>query len=263
MGAESVLTEVDAAGVARVTLNKPRVHNAFDADLIQRLTGALTRLADDDAVRAVVLQGAGHNFSAGADLNWMRSAAGQSFDENVADAEALAGLLRLIHEHPRPVLARVQGAALGGGSGLVAACDMAVAAADATFSFSEVRLGLMPSVIGPYALAAIGQRHARRYFLTAERFGADEARRIGLVAEVVPADDLDGAVDRIDAEVLKGGPGAIAAAKAMIRTLAGRRIDDETVRITAEGIARLRASDEGREGIAAFLEKRPPDWVED
>ena len=249
-----------AGGVAWLTLDRPEIHNAFDDRLIVQLTAELARLGADDAVRVVVLTGAGGSFSAGADLNWMRRTATYGEAENLADARALAKLMQTLDQLAKPTVARVNGAALGGGTGLVACCDIVVASERAVFGTTEVRLGLIPSVIGPYVLAAVGPRQARRLMLTGERISAAEAARLGLVHEVVADDRLDAAVDRIAGELLKGGPDAIAAAKALIRDLAGRPISAELIDQTAQRIAALRATPEAREGVGAFLEKRTPGW---
>jgi len=217
-------------------------------------------MAGDPDVRAVVLAGAGRSFSAGADLNWMRRTADYSEVENLADARALAGLMRTLDRLPKPTVALVQGAAYGGGVGLVACCDIAVASTAAVFSLSEVRLGLLPSVISPYVVDAIGPRAARRYFLTAERFDAAEARRLGLVHEVVAPEDLEAAGARVLAALAECGPAAQAASKALVARVARGPIDDAMVEDTARRIAALRATPEGREGVMAFLEKRKPSW---
>lgn len=247
--------------VARVTLNRPQLHNAFDEALIDGLTAAFLGFYDDDS-RVVVLAGAGKSFSAGADLNWMQRAAGYDEERNRADARALELMLRTIDDCPKPVLALVQGAAIGGGVGLVAACDIAVAGEAAQFATSEVRLGIVPAVIAPFVVRAIGPREARRWFLTAERFGAAEARRIGLVHEVVPTGELEARVAAMVGELLKGGPEALASAKQLVRLVemmpqGGSIRAEATVGIIAE----RRASAEGREGIGAFLEKRKPAWI--
>src|SRR5688572_20690137 len=208
MTAGALLCERRADGSAWITLNRPDVHNAFDDRLIAELTAALAALAADQRVRVVVLTGSGRSFSAGADLNWMRRTASYGEADNLADARALAQLMQTLNELSKPTVARVNGAALGGGTGLVACCDIVEASAQATFGTTEVRLGLIPSVIGPYVLAAIGPRHARRLMLTGERISAAEAARLGLVHEVVPAEQLDGAVERIVGELLKNGPAA-------------------------------------------------------
>jgi methylglutaconyl-CoA hydratase len=257
---DHVLTETREDGVATVTLNRAEVHNAFNDTVIADLTGTLCRLGDDNKVRAVVLRAEGKSFSAGADLGWMQRMAGYGHAENLADAGALAELMRVLNFLPKPTVARVQGAAFGGGVGLVACCDIAIASDAASFSLSEVRLGLIPAVISPYVVAAIGERAARRYFLTAERFGADEALRIGLVHQVVPADQLDSAVDTILTRLSEGGPAAQRAAKDLIFAVAHRPVDAGLIHDTAERIATVRASSEGREGLAGFLEKRKPAW---
>lgn len=248
------------AGVARVTLDNPAKHNAFDEALIATLARAWSYLAARTDVRAVVLQGAGLSFSAGADLDWMKRAAGQGRDANRADAEALARMLEALATLPKPTVARVHGAVFGGGVGLVAACDIAVAAEDAVFSLSEVRLGLVPAVISPYVLAAVGARAARKLMLTAERFGAAEAHRLGLVHQVVPAEGLDAAVAKVLADLAQGGPRAQAEVKRLTRAIAGRPVDASVIAATSVSIAEARASSEGKEGVAAFLEKRKPGW---
>jgi methylglutaconyl-CoA hydratase len=263
MSDQNLLIEIDDAGTGWVTLNRPDVHNAFDDVLIADLTAAFERLGGDGAVRAVGLRAAGKSFSAGGDLNWMRRMAGYSTEENRRDAEGLAAMLHALSHCPKPTLALVQGAALGGGVGLVAACDIALTAANATFCLSEVKLGLIPATIGPYVVAAMGERQARRYALTAERFGAEEAMRIGLVHEVVPAEGLASAAQTMLAALAANGPAAMAATKDLIRSLAGRPIDADVRADTARRIADIRASDEGREGITAFLEKRKPGWIKD
>jgi methylglutaconyl-CoA hydratase len=250
-----------AGGVVWLTLDRPEVHNAFDDRLIAELTKELERLGAGAGVRVVVLTGAGRSFSAGADLTWMRRTASYGEAENLADARALAKLMQTLNELPKPTVARVNGAALGGGTGLVACCDIVVASSQATFGTTEVRLGLIPSVIGPYVLAAIGPRQARRLMLTGERISAAEALRLGLVHEVVAAEQLDGAVERIAGELLKNGPAALAAAKRLIRDLGGRPIEAPLIDDTARRIASLRATSEAREGVGAFLEKRPPAWL--
>jgi methylglutaconyl-CoA hydratase len=248
-------------GVATIRMNRPDVHNAFDDALIGALTVELRRLDELPQARAVVLAANGKSFSAGADLNWMRRMAKYSREENIRDAMALAGLMRTLDGMKKPTIARVQGAAFGGGVGLVACCDIAIASTDAAFSLSEVRLGLIPSVISPYVIAAIGERQARRYFLTAERFDAMEARRIGLVHEIVDGGALDEAVAKMAAQLLKGGPQAQAAAKELIADVGRRPMDDALSAETARRIAAIRVENEGREGLAAFFEKRKPDWT--
>ncbi len=248
-------------GVAVVALNRPDVHNAFNETLISELTEVLNVLDDDDAVRAVVLAGNGKSFCAGADLNWMKKMAGYSAEENLADAQALALMLRTLNGLSKPTVARVQGAAYGGGVGLTACCDIAIAAIEATFALSEAKLGLIPATISPYVIEAIGARAARRYFLTGERFDAAEAWRIGLVHDIVPIADLDDRVNEVLGTLLLAGPRAQLECKALIRGVAHRPIDAAVIGGTAEHIAAVRASPEGKEGVAAFLEKRTPAWV--
>jgi methylglutaconyl-CoA hydratase len=247
--------------VALVALARPEVHNAFDDTLIAELTRALEALDSDAAVRAVVLLGHGRSFCAGADLNWMKRMAGFGRAENLADATALAAMLKTLHRLSKPTIARVHGSVFGGGVGLVACCDIAFAAHDATFSLSETKLGLIPATIGPYVVEAMGARHARRYFLSAERFTAAEAFRLGLVHDICPIDELDGRINELLGALLVAGPRAQAEAKALIRAVAARPIDDAVIADTAARIARVRGSPEGKEGVAAFLEKRPPAWV--
>jgi methylglutaconyl-CoA hydratase len=261
MTATYLSISTDDRGVAAVTLNRPQVHNAFDDALIADLTDAIRRLGGDPSVRVIVLRAEGKSFSAGADLNWMRRMAGYGEAENLADAERLAALMATIRGNRRPTLAVVQGAAFGGGVGLVAACDIAVAADTAVFGLSEVKLGLIPSVIAPYVVDAIGLRACRRYMLTGERFDAREAYRLGLVHEVVPPDALAGAAEAMVAALLAAGPDAVAECKALIARVGRGPIDAAMVADTARRIARVRASDEGRDGVAAFLEKRKPRWL--
>jgi len=249
-----------SGGTATLRLSRPDRHNAFDDALIAEVTAALGELGSDPAVRVVLLAGAGKSFSAGADLAWMKRMAGYSLAENEADALRLAEMLHRLDTLPKPTIALVQGAAMGGGVGLVAACDMALAAADATFALSEVRLGLIPATISPYVIAAIGQRAARRYFLTAERFDAHEALNLGLVSAVVPTTELEAEGARIAGLLGRNGPRAMAAAKELIAAVAGRPIDAALRADTARRIAHQRAGAEGREGVAAFLEKRKPGW---
>lgn len=254
------LESVDERGVARLTLTRQEVHNAFNDRLIAELTTALKGLESDPRVRLVVLAAEGKSFSAGADLNWMRAMAAYSEAENLRDSEALATLMRTLDRLAKPTLALVQGPAFGGGVGLVACCDIALAVDSASFALTEVRLGLIPSVISPYVIAAIGQRAARRYFLTAERFSAEEALRLGLVHKVVAADRLEQSAERLIDTLLAGGPLAQQAAKRLIFDIGARPLDDELVQETARRIASIRVSAEGQEGLSAFLEKRKPAW---
>jgi methylglutaconyl-CoA hydratase len=255
-----VAVNMGADGVATVTLDRPEVHNAFDDEVIVELTEAFRRFGADPSARVVVLRATGKSFSAGADLEWMQRVAHYSHEQNVADAMALAEMLRALDACPKPTLALVQGPAYGGGVGLVAACDIAIASDAASFALTEVRLGLIPAVISPYVIAAIGERACRRYFLTAERFFAADAYRLGLVHQVVPSERLDTAAAALAARLLECGPAAQAAAKELIRDVARRPVEDLSVRDSAERITRQRASAEGREGVAAFLERRKPVW---
>lgn len=246
--------------IATVTLNRPEVRNAFNETVIAELTEAFGSLGATDTVRAIVLAGNGPAFCAGADLNWMKKMAGYSDEENRADALRLAEMLRAIYACPKPVLARVHGDAYAGGVGLVAACDVVVAAEAANFCLSEAKLGLIPATISPYVVRALGEQASRRYVITAERFNAAEAHRLGLVHELVAADALDTKVESIVAALVTNSPNAVRESKRLVQEVVGRPIEDELLTDTAERIARIRASDEGREGVRAFLEKRSPGW---
>jgi len=248
-------------GIGIVTLNRPDVHNAFNEVLIAELTQAARQLGDDERVRVMILTGSGTSFCAGADLNWMKKMAGYSRAQNVADAAGLAEMLRTLNEVPKPTLARVHGPALGGGVGLVACCDIAIAAAEATFGFTESKLGLVPATIAPYVIEAIGARQARRYFLTAERFEAAEAYRIGLVHDIVPMGQLDDRINETLGPLLLAGPNAQRECKALIRAVAHRPVDDEVIADTVRRIAAVRASPEGKQGVAAYLGKRSAAWI--
>jgi methylglutaconyl-CoA hydratase len=247
-------------GVARVTLNRPELRNAFDDALISRLKATFDELGGDPSVRVMILAGNGPAFCAGADLNWMKRMAGYGFDENLSDAKALAGMLATLDRLPKPTIARVHGPVFAGGTGLVAACDIAVGTPEAKFCLSEAKLGLSPATISPYVMRAMGERDARRYFLTAEVFDATEAYRLGMLSLLVEAGKLDATIDEILAHLLAGGPEAHARIKALIREVAGRRPDDALAAETAQRIAEIRGSAEGKEGIAAFLEKRRASW---
>jgi methylglutaconyl-CoA hydratase len=249
------------SGVATITLDRPEVRNAFNDELIARLTLAFHELGESADVRCIVLAANGPAFCAGADLNWMKRMAGYTREENIEDAAKLARLLEIIYRCPKPTIARVHGDTYAGGTGLVAACDMAVAADVANFCLSEVKLGLIPATISPYVIRAMGARAAHRYFLTAERFGAAEAQRIGFVHEVVKAEDLDARTIEIVQALLQAGPEAVKACKKLLHDVAGHDISAGLVRRTVEGIADIRASDEGREGIQSFLGKRKPNWI--
>lgn len=256
----STLTVTTAGHIATVTLNRPDVRNAFNETLIAELTGAFRALGDSPQVRVIVLTGAGTAFCAGADLNWMRRMAGYAPDQNRADALTLAQMMHTIWSCPRPVIARVQGDAYAGGVGLVAAADIVIAADTANFSVSETRLGLIPATISPYVIRAMGEQAARRYLLSAERFSAAQAAHCGLVHEVVPAAALDAKVAELAATLAANGPEAVRACKRLVQDVAGVPIDTDLITDTANRIADIRGSAEGREGISAFLEKRPPAW---
>jgi methylglutaconyl-CoA hydratase len=247
-------------GVARVTLNRPELRNAFDDALIGKLKAAFDEISTDKTIRVMILAGNGPAFCAGADLNWMKRMAGYGYGENLADAKALAEMLAALDRMPKPTIARVHGPVFAGGTGLVAACDIALGTPEAKFCLSEAKLGLSPATISPYVIRAMGERNARRYFLTAEVFDAEEAQRIGMLSFVVPPEKLDPAVEELVKHLLAGGPEAHAKIKALIRAVAGRRLDDDLVGETAKYIAEIRGSPEGREGIAAFLEKRKASW---
>lgn len=247
-------------GVARVTLDRPGVRNAFDDALIAALKTCFSELESDSGVRVVVLGGNGSAFCAGADLNWMRRMAQYGHEENLDDARALAEMLAALDRLPQPTIARVHGPAFAGGTGLVAACDIAIGTPQAKFCFSEAKLGLSPATISPYVMRAIGERAARRYFLSAEVFEAQEALRIGLLSLVVPAGELDASIEGLLGHLLAGGPQAHAKIKDLVRAVSGRMIDQGLIGDTARRIADIRVSPEGREGIASFLEKRKPGW---
>ena len=256
----TLVVETRRAGVAQVTMNRPAVFNAFDEAMIGELDRAFAALDTDDAVRVIVLAGSGKHFSAGADLQWMQRASQASREWNLEDARRFASMLARIAACPKPTVARLQGAALGGGVGLACACDIAVASDDATFSVSEAKFGILPAVIGPHVVNAVGRRQARRLALTATRIGADEAREIGLVQQVVPREQLDAAIETVLAELLAAGPNAQREIKALFAQLAPGPITPEVRELTAGTIARVRGTDEAREGFAAFLDKRPPRW---
>ena len=256
----SVLVE-RSGGVARITLNRPEVRNAFDDSLIASLTTIFREIDEDKTVRVVVLAGNGPAFCAGADLNWMKRMAGYGREENLSDAAALAAMLSALDRLRKPTLARVHGPAFAGGTGLVAACDIAVGTPQAKFCFSEAKLGLSPATISPYVMRAIGERAAHRYFLSAEVFGAEEAHRLGLLSALVPEPQLDATLEELVKHLLAGGPQAHASIKDLIRAVAGRPIDAALKDDTARRIAEIRVSEEGKEGIAAFLEKRKPGWT--
>ena len=247
--------------VAAVTLNRPDLRNAFNEGAIAELARVFDELGRNDAVRAIVLAANGPSFCAGADLNWMKKMAGYSHDENEADAMRLADMLRTIYLCPKPTVARVQGDCYAGGMGLVAACDIVVASETAGFCLSEVKLGLIPATISPYVIKAMGEQAARRYFITAERFDAAEAQRIGVAHAVVAPEALEATVAGIVKALVNNSPHAVRQAKTLVREIVGQPVDDALLRDTAGRIAAIRASTEGREGVASFLEKRKPTWI--
>lgn len=256
----AVLQTINDQGIATITLNRPQVHNAFDDVLIQELLQNLKQLDSNSQIKIVILKAAGKSFSAGADLNWMRRMAAYSYEENVKDALALADLMQTLKFLNKPTLACVQGAAFGGGVGLISCCDIAIASTEASFCLSEVKIGLIPAVISPYVVSAIGERAARQYFLTAEQFNADEAHRLGLVGQVVPPEQLEVAVAKTITQILRNGPQAIIAAKKLINRVSMNPYDPAHMQKNAEAIATLRVSTEGQEGLSAFLDKRKPNW---
>jgi len=259
--ASSALTISNQGAVRTITLNRPDVRNAFNDTVIAELKAAFDAAAQAPDVRCVVLAAVGPAFCAGADLNWMRRMADYTRDENLADAGQLAAMLRAIYECPKPTIARVQGDVFAGGVGLVAACDMAVSVDTATYCLSEVKLGLIPATISPYVIRAMGARASHRYFLTAERFNAAEAHRVGLVHEVVAADALDAKVAELTQALVSASPNAVGVCKRLVQDVAEREIDDALVAHTVAGIADIRASAEGKEGVQSFLQKRKPSWL--
>jgi methylglutaconyl-CoA hydratase len=250
-----------AAGVAQITMSRPQVFNAFDEAMIAELDAAFAQLAQDDAVRVIVLAGEGKHFSAGADLQWMQRASAASQEWNLQDSRKFAGMLSRIESCPKPTVARVQGAALGGGVGLACACDIAVAADNASFSVSEAKFGILPAVIGPYVINAVGKRQAKRLALTTSRLGAAEALAIGLVQQVTALDALDAAVDAVVKDLLIGGPNAQREIKLLYAQLPVGQIGAAEIELTAQTIARVRATPEAKEGFAAFLGKRAANWI--
>jgi len=260
---DAVLYQLDDKGVATVTLNRPEKHNAFDDQLIHQLTELFKAIDQDPKVRVVILAANGKSFCAGADANWMKRMASYSFEENVADAKALANMLHTLNHLTKPTIARVQGAAYGGAVGLIACCDMAVGSKLSKFCLSEVKLGLIPATISPYVIDAIGKRLARRYFLTAEVFSARRARRIGLLSEAVTEEELDGTIEGLIDAVLKNSPDAVAAAKQLIFDVSSESDEEELMEKTSLRIATIRGSEQGQEGLTAFLEKRRPNWYQE
>ncbi|CDS51694.1 Methylglutaconyl-CoA hydratase [Polaromonas sp. CG9_12] len=257
----SALQTTQTGAVLTITLSRPDIRNAFNDEVIAEITAAFQDAASRAEVRAVVLAAIGPAFCAGADLNWMRRMADYSRDENLLDAAALAEMLRVMYECPKPTIARIQGDVYAGGMGLVAACDMAVSVDTANFCLSEVKLGLIPATISPYVIRAMGARAAHRYFLTAERFDANEAHRIGFVHEVVSADQLDAKVVQLTNALSSASPNAVRSCKTLVQEVAGRDIEAPLIGRTVEGIADIRTSSEGREGVQSFLQKRKPSWL--
>lgn len=252
----------DKRGVRTISLGRPDIHNAFDDSVIAELSDAFADANLDNNVRIVVLAAEGKSFSAGANLGWMKRMASYSYEENLNDSNALAEMLRRLNFMEKPTIARVQGAAFGGAVGLVACCDMAVASERASFCLSEVKIGLIPATISPYVIAAMGQRAARRYFLTAERFKAPEAKALGLVSDVVAEEALDESLETLIAALLANSPQAVAQAKKLVADVAEREINAALIADTSERIAAIRVSKEGQEGLTAFLEKRQANWVQ-
>ncbi len=261
MPANYLLIEDNAVGIRTITLNRPELHNAFDDQFIAQLQQTVDDTARADAIRVVILAANGKSFSAGADMNWMRRMVSYTQEENTADAQRLATLMTTLNGLSKPTIALVNGAAYGGGVGLVACCDIVLATEQASFCFSEVKIGLIPAVISPYVIAAMGAKSARRYFLTGERFSAADAKAYHLVDEIVASADLSTRAYAIAKQLLANGPDALAAAKALIARVADAPHNNELANYTAACIARLRASAEGQEGLSAFLEKRQPKWI--
>jgi methylglutaconyl-CoA hydratase len=260
---DKVLFNIDDRGVATVTLNQPEIHNAFDDKLIVQLTDIFTNISQNENIRVMVLAAAGKSFSAGADLNWMQRMASYSYEQNLADANVLANMFFILNTIDKPTIARVQGAAFGGAVGLVACCDMAIGSKLSKFCLSEVKLGLAPATISPYVIDAIGARIARRYFITAEVFSARRARRLGLLSEAVAEEELDSSIENLIEHILKNSPAAIRTAKQLVFDVQNKPISDELLAKTSEKIAELRVSEEGQEGLNAFLQKRRAKWIKE
>ena len=257
---KSLLVDIEQH-VATVTLNRPEIRNAFNDEMIAELTHAFKTLGNDEQVRVIVLAAAGKAFCAGADLNWMRAMADYSYEENLADADKLAQMLKTIYECPKPTIAAVQGDVYAGGMGLVAVCDVAIAVRIANFCLSEVRLGLAPATISPYVIKALGARASQRYFLSAEVFDAKKARQLGFVHERVSEESLDDAVAVFCDKVVKNSPDAVKTCKRLLHEVTGAPITDELIAATVKGIADIRSSEQGKEGVQAFLQRRKPDWL--
>jgi methylglutaconyl-CoA hydratase len=258
-----ILYSVAENGLATVTMNRPNTHNAFNNEVIQLLQDAFARAVNDKPVRALLLQAKGSSFCAGGDMNWMKQMAGYSYEENLADSKKIAAMLNKLNTLPMPTIARVQGAAYGGGVGLVACCDIAVATTNANFCLSEVKVGMIPATISPYVIAAIGQRASRRYFTTAEVISAEKALGLGLISECCATEeDADHAIAALIKALLKNGPRAVSEAKKLVLDLSNRPIDAELIEESSRRIALTRDSSEGKEGLSAFLEKRKPNWIQ-
>jgi methylglutaconyl-CoA hydratase len=260
---DKVLLSIDARGVATVTLNQPEIHNAFDDKLIIQLTDIFTSIGQNEDIRVMVLAAAGKSFSAGANLNWMRRMASYSYEQNLADANVLANMFFILNTIDKPTIARVQGAAFGGAVGLIACCDMAIGSKLSKFCLSEVKLGLAPATISPYVIDAIGARVARRYFTTAEVFSARRARRLGLLSEAVVEEELDSTIEDLIEHILKNSPAAVRAAKQLVFDVQNKPISEELLANTSKKIAELRVSEQGQEGLNAFLQKRRAKWIKE
>ena len=258
----SVQVSIDERGVATVLLNRPERHNAFDENMIAELTASFDSLAANEKVKLMVLRSNGRNFSAGADLDWMKRMANYSHEENLRDANLLAQMLHKLNYLPFPTIARVQGAAMGGGAGLVCCCDIAIASDSASFAFSEAKLGLIPATISPYVIQSIGAQAARRYFLTAERFDANTALRLGMVSECMDENEIDEEINKLAQAILANSTDAVKAAKQLVFDIENQEVNPALIEMTSERIAEIRASEEGKEGLAAFLEKRKPAWLQ-
>ena len=262
MTESSVQVSIDERGVATVLLNRPERHNAFDENMIAELTASFDSLATNEKVKLMVLRSNGRNFSAGADLDWMKRMANYSHEENLRDANLLAQMLHKLNYLPFPTIARVQGAAMGGGAGLVCCCDIAIASDSASFAFSEAKLGLIPATISPYVIQSIGAQAARRYFLTAERFDANTALRLGMVSECMDENEIDEEINKLAQAILANSTDAVKAAKQLVFDIENQEVNPALIEMTSERIAEIRASEEGKEGLAAFLEKRKPAWLQ-
>lgn len=256
----NVLFTINADGVAKITLNRPELHNAFDDDLIKNFLEILQNINQDPVIRVVILEALGKSFSAGADLNWMRRMVSYTYDQNVQDALQLSELMHTLKFLKQPTIARVHGAVFGGGVGLVSCCDMAIVSKQATFCLSEVKIGLIPAVISPYVISIMGERASRRYFLTGEQMDAMQALQLGLATEVVDSEQLDDSIDKITQHLLSNSPQAVMAAKQLINQATVHTLHENHLQKNAEAIAAIRISPEGQEGLTAFLEKRKPIW---